>query len=53
MNEQQNGSKLCKLGEKLKQPVLLRERLTIGANIGNQKQTRILLGAPLGAVIGQ
>ena len=48
MNEHKNGSKLCRLGEKLKQPVLLSERLTIGANTRKQKQTGILLGGTPG-----
>ena len=51
MNEHKNGSKLCRLGEKLKRPVLLSERLTIGANGRKQKQTGILLGAHLGGVL--
>ena len=37
----------------LKQPVLLNERLTEGANTRKQKQIDILMGAHLGAVIGQ
>ena len=53
MNEDKNGSKLCRLGEKLKQLVLLNERLTIGANIRKHKQTGMLLRAHLGGVLGQ
>ena len=46
MNEHKNGSKLCRLGEMLKQPMLLSKNLTIGANTRKQKQTSILLGHP-------
>ena len=53
MNEHKNGSKLCRLGEELKQPMLLSKRLTILANTRKQIQTNILLGAHLGGVIGQ
>ena len=42
-----------RLGEMLKQPVLLSERLTISANTRKQKQTGILLGAHLGGVLWQ
>ena len=52
-DEQKNGSKLCRLGEMLKQPVLLSKRLTKSANTSKQKQPGILLGAHLGGVIGQ
>ena len=48
MNEQKNGGKLCRLGEKLKQPVLLSERLTKSAHARNQKKTGILLGCTPG-----
>ena len=48
--QQKNGGKLCRLGEMLKQPVLLSKMLTIGANTRKQKQNGIPLGAHLGGV---
>ena len=48
MNEHKNGSKLYSLGEKLKQPMQLSERITIDANTRKQKQVGILLGGTPG-----